>query len=69
MSVFSRSESLEEFKHRLNILTEKLNKANKDLDQEPQKTLALQRIDENPDKNNSEKSQSSFDYSGIDSQR
>jgi hypothetical protein len=29
MAVFSKSESLEEFKHRLNVLTDKLNKANK----------------------------------------
>jgi len=41
MPVLSKSESLEEFKHRLNILTEKLNKANKDSDQAPRKTLAV----------------------------
>ena len=43
MAVLSKSESLEEFKHRLNILTfEKLNKANKDGDQASQKTLAVE---------------------------
>ena len=42
MSRFSKSKSLEEFKNRLNSLTEKLNKI---------------------DKNNTEKSRSSFDKS------
>ena len=32
MAIFNKIESAEEFKHRLNSLTEKLNKINKNLD-------------------------------------
>ena len=41
MTVFNKSESLVEFKHRLNSLTEKLNKLHKDSDQGTNKTEAI----------------------------
>ena len=37
MDVFNNAESTEEFKHRLNFLTEKLNKTTKNLNQTPNK--------------------------------
>jgi hypothetical protein len=37
---FSNSESPEDFKHRLNFLTEKLNKTDKTSDRAPNKTKA-----------------------------
>jgi hypothetical protein len=41
MAGFSNSESLEDFKHRLNSLTEKLNKTDKNSNQAPNKTKAV----------------------------
>jgi len=38
---FSNSESLEDFKHRLNVLTKKLSKVKKDSDQAAQRTLEV----------------------------
>jgi hypothetical protein len=38
MTVFNKSESLAEFKHRLYSLTDKLNNVHKDLDQPTNKT-------------------------------
>ena len=41
MTAFNKSKSLEEFKHQLNSLTEKLNKVHKDSDQGTNKTKAV----------------------------
>ncbi len=41
MAGFSNSESSEEFKHRLNSLTEKLNKTDKNSQQASNKTVAV----------------------------
>ncbi len=38
MTAFSNTESPEEFKHRLNSLTEKLNRIHRNLDQAPNRT-------------------------------
>jgi hypothetical protein len=38
MAGFKNAESIEEFKHRLNLLTEKLSKIHKDADQASNKT-------------------------------
>jgi signal transduction histidine kinase len=41
MGAFNNAESLEDFKHRLNSLTEKLNKTNKNTDQASHKIEAV----------------------------
>jgi hypothetical protein len=48
MAGFNNAESLEEFKHRLNSLTGKLNKVHKDSDQAPNTIEGVAYVGKNP---------------------